>query len=1081
MSANRARAIFIELVAQVPPEQWEGRLAELAGEDQELRAKVAALLAAHRKADSFLEEPAVPLPVTGDLGPAAAVQEGPSTTIGPYKLLERIGEGGMGTVWMAEQREPVRRQVALKILKAGMDTRQVVARFEAERQALALMDHPNIARVFDGGTSASGRPYFVMELVQGRPITTFCDEHRLTPSERLELLAQVCLALQHAHQKGIIHRDVKPSNVLVARHDGRPVVKVIDFGVAKAVGRRLTEGTLFTGCGAVVGTLEYMSPEQAELNNQDIDTRSDIYALGVLLYELLTGTTPLSRQRLKQAAFTEVLRLIREEEPPRPSARLSESKETLPAIAAQRHMEPVRLVKLVRGELDWIVMKALEKDRNRRYESANGLAHDIENYLHDEPVQACPPSPMYRFRKFARRNKARLAVAGLALFFLIVLGGGVGWVLRDREARQAEIAKQATESLTRARKWLRENKLTLARQELAEAKGRMGNDLAALGSLAEEVETLAAKLDNFASFLDLIDQAHQEVALAEQPARPGKATPGKGPAPQPSSDSLQRVAKTASFRLQALSRYQVMERDDWLATLEGGLLGPDQVAQVRRVVYEELLVLADDLVRRQQDHRSGQKIPPQQAGRESLAYLRKAETAFRPTAAFYRIRARCRKALGEEEAARADEELFRQTPATIALDHYLLGMVAVAVQDKAEAVKQFEAALRVEPTHYWSLLRLGMCLTYFGQHEQDFAAAAAAFTGCLMQRPGDAMVYCRRAYAYGKLRRYEEALADHAKAIELDPREAQYWNNRGATFARLDQADKALADFSRAVELNPKYVLAWTNRGAAHFKLGQSDKALTDFSRAVELDPKDALAWSNRGVAHFNLGQPDKALADFSRALELDPKDAKSWSDRGAAQVNLGQLDKALADFSRALELDPMDATAWINRGVASLRLGQPDKAAGDFRTAIRLKPLSKPDVLLAQSNLAIALNNWAWALATNPDPKLRDPARAVELAREAVALKPKEALYCQTLAWALYRAGDCKAAVMAMQKVKELGSPGDSKESFVLAMAYWQLGNKAQARKCYDQAVQWMEDHQPKNEELRRFRAEAEELMKKK
>ena len=306
--------------------------------------------------------------------------------IGPYKLLEQIGEGGMGVVYMAEQQVPVRRHVALKIIKPGMDTRQVIARFEAERQALALMDHPNIAKVLDAGTTDSGRPYFVMELVKGVPITQYCDERRLTPRQRLELFITVCQAVQHAHQKGIIHRDLKPTNVLVAEYDDRPVTKIIDFGVAKAVGQQLTERTMFTQFGQVVGTIEYMSPEQAKFNQLDIDTRTDIYSLGVLLYELLTGETPFDRQRLHSAAFDEMLRIIREEEPPKPSTRLSSS-ESLPSIAAQRQLDPKKLTTLVSGDLDWIVMKSLEKDRTRRYETANDLARDIERYLHGQPVR----------------------------------------------------------------------------------------------------------------------------------------------------------------------------------------------------------------------------------------------------------------------------------------------------------------------------------------------------------------------------------------------------------------------------------------------------------------------------------------------------------------------------------------------------------------------------------------------------------------------------------------------------------------------------------------------------------------------
>ncbi|MFO0810762.1 MAG: tetratricopeptide repeat protein [Gemmataceae bacterium] len=352
---------------------------------------------------------------------------------GRYKLVEEIGEGGMGAVWMAQQTEPVKRTVAVKLIRPGMDSKAVLARFEAERQALALMDHPNIAKVLDAGATPDSRPFFVMELVKGTPITTFCDDRKLTPRERLELFVPVCQAIQHAHQKGVIHRDIKPSNVLVALYDDRPVPKVIDFGVAKAAGSPLTDRSLMTGFGAVVGTPEYMSPEQAGFNQLDIDTRSDVYALGVLLYELLTGTTPVDRKSLRDAAVLEVLRIVREVEPPRPSAKLSTA-EALPTIAANRQTEPAKLTGLLRGELDWVVMKALEKDRARRYETANGLARDVQRYLADEVVEARPPSTAYRVRKFVRRNKGRVTAAALVLLALV--GGMVGTSLGLVEARK---------------------------------------------------------------------------------------------------------------------------------------------------------------------------------------------------------------------------------------------------------------------------------------------------------------------------------------------------------------------------------------------------------------------------------------------------------------------------------------------------------------------------------------------------------------------------------------------------------------------------------------------------------------------
>jgi serine/threonine protein kinase/Tfp pilus assembly protein PilF len=507
------RSIFMEALDFGEPRERSAYIDRACGGDERLRARVEALLRRHHANDKLVLDriPAIDPTATEDMPRPA---EEPGNSIGPYKLREQIGEGGMGVVYVAEQTQPVRRKVALKIIKPGMDTKQVIARFEAERQALAMMDHPNIAKVFDAGATNTnsksetsnpkseknpkfeirnpkrdqqnagsgsaaaggpvpglgasdleyssdfefgssdlpvgssnlngGRPYFVMELVRGMPITDYCDRERLSIPDRLELFVQVCRAVQHAHQKGIIHRDLKPSNILVTIIDGAAVPKVIDFGVAKATGGSLTERTVYTAFQQFIGTPLYMSPEQADLSGMDVDTRSDIYSLGVLLYELLTGTTPFDQETFRQAAFDELRRIIREQEPPKPSTRLSSLGATRTTVSANRQADARQLDRAVRGELDWIVMKALEKDRRQRYETANDFASDVMRYLTDKPVEACPPSVGYRLRKFARRNRGPVA-AGLAVALLLVLGTlgtSIGLVSALRAERNATQEKE---------------------------------------------------------------------------------------------------------------------------------------------------------------------------------------------------------------------------------------------------------------------------------------------------------------------------------------------------------------------------------------------------------------------------------------------------------------------------------------------------------------------------------------------------------------------------------------------------------------------------------------------------------------
>ncbi|MBI3845643.1 MAG: serine/threonine protein kinase [Planctomycetes bacterium] len=497
---NRIESLFAEALER-PAAERTAFLDRACADDTVLRSEVESLLSAHDETWNLVDSHA-----HAEARQAAirATVEAPGMTIGRYKLLQEIGHGGFGTVWMAEQGEPVRRRVALKVIKLGMDTRQVVARFEAERQALAMMDHPGIAKVFDGGATDSGRPYFVMELVKGIPITQYCDEHSLDTSERLRLFAQVCHAVQHAHQKGIIHRDLKPSNVLVTLHDGVAVPKVIDFGIAKATSQRLTDKTLFTEFRQFIGTPEYMAPEQAELSGLDIDTRADIYSLGVLLYELLTGTRPFDLHDLVESGYDEVVRHIREVDPPKPSTRTTTIGDKIAAIAQRRRIAPKQLTKMLRKDLDWIVMKALEKDRSRRYATASAFADDVGRFLTDQPVAARPPSAGYRLRKYARRHRLGVAAGSLVAVALVVglALAASGYV----EARRQRDAARDSEALAIREKTTAE----AAREEERKQRERAGTVVDLLRTMMSSANprtqngrdyTVRQLLDHFSSRL----------------------------------------------------------------------------------------------------------------------------------------------------------------------------------------------------------------------------------------------------------------------------------------------------------------------------------------------------------------------------------------------------------------------------------------------------------------------------------------------------------------------------------------------------------------------------------------------------
>ncbi len=956
-----------------------------------LRQRVEALLGALGQAGSFLQQPAGDPRATSDVSrpePSGGSDpgEGPGTVIGPYKLIEQVGEGGMGTVWMAQQTEPVKRLVAVKLIKVGMDSKQVIARFEAERQALALMDHPNIARVLDGGTTGAGRPYFVMDLVKGVPITKYCDEHHLTPRQRLELFLPVCQAIQHAHQKGIIHRDLKPSNVLVALYDGKPVPKVIDFGVAKAAGQSLTDKTLVTGFGALVGTLEYMSPEQAEVNQLDIDTRSDIYSLGVLLYELLTGSPPFSRKELEKAGMLEMLRVIREEEPSKPSTKLSTA-EGLPALAANRGTEPAKLTRLVRGELDWIVMKALEKDRNRRYETANGFALDVQRYLADEPVLACPPSASYRLGKFARRNKGSLAVAALVLFFLVLLGSGIGWAVRDRSAREVEAARQQAERQAKLAGQVESIFVEVGRLEgeqqwpEAMAAARRAEAAVAGGEAdAATAERVRDRLQDF-TFIDRLERVRMEKAMMVGGSfNYARAERDYARAFRDYGVDIDALAVEASIEKlktrPALSVPLGAALDDWVFARRA-------VAEQDAAGWKRLVAVARGI------------DPEPLRDRLRLSWGRPASE----------VRDGLRQ-LAESIDVRA------QHPATVNCLAVSLRRVNLPVS----ALRVLRDAQFASPGDYWLNSQLGSEL----DDQKDHKGAYHYFTA----------------------------------AVAIRPQASDAHNNLGVALEHLEKWDEASACFRKAIQLNPKYARAHTNLGNVLRRAKKLDEAINCYRTAIEIDPGYSSVYSNfGGLLCDDLRDYDKAIECFRKAIDLDPYDATPHFFLGNARRDQQKLPEAIAAYRKALELDP-----------------------GHFR---------------AHQNLALVL-------ATGPDPKVRDPRRAVEHARKMVELEQQSWWALQVLGWAEYRAGAWKASVATLEKSCKLqkGGTGDAGQWIVLALAHAKLAaqqgvpekerthHEAEARRLFQQADKqidgWWRTRPTEvtSQAIWDFRAEARELM---
>jgi serine/threonine protein kinase len=745
LDPQHAKSIFLAALDRTGTERV-AFLDEACPGDSELRRRVDRLLEAHDRPDSLPEASAVAHPTEKMAreerrSPFSASPERPGTVIGAYKLLQLLGEGGMGAVYMAEQQEPVRRMVALKVIKPGMDTSQVIARFEAERQALALMDHPNIARVLDAGATASGRPYFVMELVKGVPITEFCDKNHLTPEARLKLFLDVCHAIQHAHHKGIIHRDVKPSNVMVTLHDGVPVVKVIDFGVAKATAQRLTEKTLFTAYGQMIGTPAYISPEQAEMSGLDIDTRSDVYSLGVLLYELMTGTTPLESRRLREAGYAEIQRLIREEEAPRPSNRLSSLGGSATVLAGNRGLDVRRLVQFLAGDLDWVVMKALEKDRNRRYDTPGSFAEDIERYLRREAILARPPSAAYRLRKFVQRNRAAVLTAAAVAAALLAGTAVATWqavvatrankdaVTAAAAEKEAKQAAEEREAETKAVLEFVENKVFAAARPKDQAGG-LGRNVplrqaieAALLSVKEQFTNqpliearLRMTLGNSFSYLGEAKAALEQFQVAR-----GLYTNHRGPDHPDTLKSMDALAASYADLGRHAEALQLRQHTLALREAKLGLDHPDTLASLSELAksynalarHSEALKLREEILARRKT-KFGPDHPDTLASMSDLA-----------SSYYFLDRQAEALKLREETLARREVQLGPDHPDTLR-SMYDVALSYLALDRDAEALKLFEETLvrreaalgRDHPDTLWTMWAVATSYAGLGQHAE---------------------------------------------------------------------------------------------------------------------------------------------------------------------------------------------------------------------------------------------------------------------------------------------------------------------------------------------------------------------------
>jgi serine/threonine protein kinase len=907
----------------------------------------------------------------------------------------------MGVVYMAEQERPVRRRVALKIIKPGMDSRQVIARFEAERQALAMMDHQNIAKVLDAGTTESGRPYFVMELVHGIPITKFCDDNRLTLRERLELFVPVCHAIQHAHQKGVIHRDIKPTNILVTMYDDKPVPKVIDFGVAKAVEQRLTEKTLFTQYGMLVGTFEYMSPEQAEMNAFGVDTRSDVYSLGVLLYELLTGTTPIEKSRLRDAALVELVRVIKEEEPPRPSVRLSTSG-ALPKVAAACRLQPAQLSQLVRGELDWIVMKCLEKDRSRRYETVNSLAHDIQRYLHDEPVEACPPSPFYRLKKLARKHRSLLSTAasfvGLLFVAAVVSTGLAAWAWHaERTAQLAFVSERSAREEAEA-----------ARQRAEQAAQRL--------RLATQLTTDGIEYytrNNWAA-------AHDHFTRAMQ-IEPGLNTPFIYRGALYACVGLwDRAATDYEQRFQLASRANAQTWFDYV--LLKAYIGDDEgcrrACQAMLVQHQETA----EIMPRWHVLRSCLILQPPVGEPAELVQRAESLVAAANVPWHHGTAARANLLAGDyvkaESHGREALKLGRGAPNGVhRLNYVNLAMALFRQGKKAEANDALAQAQAAKEEWIQAMQKGAVGAMPIGWEDWlEFL---------VLHREAIALIKDSSAESDSRLTAiYERALAAVTEGNDYSLMDT------GREHVRRRAWDEAAGAFAQVLDGLPAGFKPSSSEMKFCIEMAQTPEV---FDRLVRLREQDGRLWNARGRVYANSSEWVRAAACYARSLEI-------LRPSLPAEVNLNQANAWWGYASLKLDL------------AALLLLAGDEPGYRELCQSLAKKAINSSDHFV--------LNSLARACSLAPNA-IGDPAVAVRMAENSVRQRPRLAWYLFGLGLAQHRADQEEAAIQSLKRSLEVQPAwvGRGQNFATLALACHSLGREDEARQWLAKTQSWLRE----------------------